>query len=67
MALSNESFCTSAIHAFLLILRNSAKFSMVSGIATVFMFIAKVCISVTTTWLGFILMSEMIPEGESFQ
>lgn len=65
MALSNTSFCVASVHAFLLILRNAAKFSMVSGIATVFMFIAKVCISVTTTWIGYLLMAEMIPEGET--
>lgn len=66
MALSNESFCIASVHAFLLMLKNAAKFSMVSGISTVFMFIAKVCISVTTTWLGFLLMGAMIPKGESF-
>lgn len=66
MALSNESFCTASLHAFLLILRNAAKFSMVSSISSVFMFIAKLCISISTTWLGFLLMDPLIPKGESF-
>lgn len=65
MALQNESFCTASVHAFLLILKNAAKFSMVSSISSVFMFIAKVAISVSTTWIGFILMGSMIPAGES--
>ena len=66
MALSNESFCMASVHAFLLILKNSAKFSMVSGIASVFMFIAKICISVLTTVIGYLLLKPMIPAGESF-
>jgi len=66
MALQNESFCSSAVHAFMLILKNAAKFSMVSSIASVFMFLGKVAIAVSTTWIGFLLMGSMIPEGESF-
>jgi len=55
-----------SVHAFLLILRNSAKFTMVSGIASVFMFLAKLCISVLTTVIGYLLLKPMIPQGESF-
>ena len=66
MAISNESFCMSSLHAFLLILKNTAKFSMVSSIGSVFMFIARCCIAVSTTAIGFVLMDPMIPEGESF-
>jgi len=65
MALSNESFCTASVHAFLLILKNSAKFSMVSGIASVFMFIAKICISVMTTVIGYLLLKPLVPFNES--
>lgn len=49
MALSCESFCTSALHSFILMLKNAAKFSFVDGIAEVFMFLAKALISLLTT------------------
>lgn len=65
LAISNESFCSSAIHAFLLMLKNSVKFSMVHGLADTFVFIAKCLISVTVTWISFILMGCMIDEYES--
>lgn len=63
MALSNESFCSSAINAFLLTLKNSVKFAMVDGMAGMFMLIGKACISVTTTFIGFILIKPMMPKG----
>lgn len=49
MAISGESFCTSALHSFLLILKNAAKFGFVNGIAAVFMFLAKFTIAILTT------------------
>lgn len=63
MALSNESFCSSAINAFLLTLKNSVKFAMVDGMAHIFMFIGKLCITALTTFLGFLLIKPMTPEG----
>jgi len=62
MALQNESFCTAALHAFILMIKNAAKFSMVSTIASVFMLIAKICIAVSTTWIGFLLLNPMLPK-----
>jgi len=56
MALQNESFCTASLHAFILMIKNAAKFSMVSSIGSVFMVIAKICISVSTTIIGFLLL-----------
>ena len=49
MAISSESFCSSALNAFILMLKNSAKFAFVEGFSDVFMFIAKICISVFST------------------
>jgi solute carrier family 44 (choline transporter-like protein), member 2/4/5 len=49
MAVSGDSFCQSALHSFLLILKNSAKFGFVNGIATVFMFLAKFTVAIATT------------------
>lgn len=56
MAISSESFCSSALNAFILILKNHAKFAFVEGFADVFMFIAKLCISVFTTVTTIFLM-----------
>jgi hypothetical protein len=64
LALSNESFCSSALHAFLLMLKNSVKFSMVHGLSDVFIFIAKCLISVTVTWISYLLMGCMLDEYE---
>lgn len=63
MALSSESFCMSAVNAFLLVLKNSVKFAMVDTMAGFFTLIAKLCISISTTAIGFALMGPMLPEG----
>ena len=49
MAISNENFCSSALNAFILVLKNAAKFSFVNAIGGVFMFIARICIAIMTT------------------
>ena len=59
MALSGESFCSSALNSFILILKNSAKFAFVEGIADIFMFLAKVFISTSTTGLYLLIMRAM--------
>ena len=59
MALTGESFCSSALNAFILILKNAAKFAFVEGIADVFMFLAKFFISTSTTALSWLLMGVM--------
>lgn len=59
MALSGESFCSSALNSFILILKNSAKFAFVEGIADVFMFLAKFFISTSTTALSWLIMGAM--------
>jgi choline transporter-like protein 2/4/5 len=48
MAISGESFCPSALHSFLLILKNAAKFAFVNGMASIFMFLAKFTIAIVT-------------------
>lgn len=52
MAISSESFCNSALNAFILMLKNAAKFAFVQTFSEVFMFIAKIAISVATTATG---------------
>lgn len=58
-AISSESFCPSALHAFLLILKNHAKFAFVEGIADAFMFLAKSFIAIFTTIAGYFLLEPM--------
>lgn len=58
-AISSESFCPSALHSFLLILKNHAKFAFVEGIADFFMFLAKTFIAVLTTMGGYLLLAPM--------
>lgn len=56
MACTSESFCSSAVHSFLLVLKNSVKFAMVDGIAAAFMFIIRCGISMGTTLVGWLLI-----------
>ena len=65
-ALSGESYCSSAINAFLLILKNSAKFGFVEGIASCFMFIAKFFISIMTTLVSFFLLKAMVEVSDPY-
>ena len=57
MAISSESFCSSALNAFILMLKNSAKFAFVEGFSDVFMFIAKICISVFSTVTSMLILT----------
>ncbi len=66
MALSGENFCSSALNSFILILKNSAKFAFVEGIADVFMFLAKFFISISTTMLSWLLMGLMVEYESPF-
>merc|ERR1712127_483387 len=59
-ALTGESFCSSALNSFFLILKNSAKFGFVEGIAGCFMFIVKFFISIMTTLVSFFVLQAMV-------
>jgi len=58
-ALSNESFCSSALNAFILVLKNAAKFSFVNAIGGTFMYIAKFVIAVVTTVICYFILGAM--------
>jgi len=60
-AIAGTPFCESAVNAFLLMLKNAAKFGFVNSIGGMFMFLAKACISLVTTGIGFGLMKVMLP------
>jgi len=55
-AISSESFCESAMHSFLLMLKNSAKFFFVEGLVTYLTFMAKVVIASCNTIVCYFLI-----------
>lgn len=61
-ALTGESFCSSAINSFVLILKNAAKFGFVEGIASCFMFIAKCFIAIATCLLSALIIQASTAE-----
>ena len=63
MAISGESFCSSALNAFILLLKNSAKFAFVEGFSEVFMFIAKFGIAVFSTVTSLIIMKYALADN----
>mmetsp|Transcript_7105 Transcript_7105/g.9321 ORF Transcript_7105/g.9321 Transcript_7105/m.9321 type:complete len:220 (+) Transcript_7105:1233-1892(+) len=61
-AISGESFCSSALHSFILMLKNAAKFSFVSGVSNIFMYLAKIAISFCTVATCWAIMNAMSNE-----
>ena len=59
LAISNENFCSSALNAFILVLKNAAKFSFVNAIGGAFMIIAKFCIAFGTTVICWFWIKEV--------
>lgn len=62
MVISSESFCSSALNSFILMLKNSAKFAFVESFADFFMFIAKLSISVFSTTTSLLILKLNYPE-----
>lgn len=56
IALTSENFCTSAMNGFILILKHSAKFVILSGIGNVFIVLGKMTIASITTLIAFIMI-----------
>lgn len=65
IAITSNSFCHSAIDAFIMMLKNSVKFGFVDGIADVFIFLAKFLITALTTFISKWLIKWWSPELES--
>ena len=59
LAISNENFCSSALNAFILVLKNAAKFAFVNAIGGAFMVIAKLCIAFGTTVICWFWIKEI--------
>lgn len=68
MAISGDSYCTSALNAFLLMTRYSVTFGMVHVLTDTFVFIVKVAITIGTIVIAFPLMStSLVPEAQVIQ
>ena len=52
MALSGESFCSSAIAAFTLALKNAATFLITNGVGGLIRFLGRITICVVNTFIG---------------
>ena len=59
LAISNENFCSSSLNAFILVLKNAAKFSFVNTIGSVFMVVAKLCIAFGTVIICWFWIKEV--------
>lgn len=59
IAITSNSFCSAAVDSFIMVLKNSAKFAFVDGIADVFMFLAKFLISSLTTFTSYWILKAM--------
>jgi hypothetical protein len=56
VALASQNFCTSAMNAFILILKHGDKFLAVSGLGNIFMFLGKMSIASLTTFIGYLIL-----------
>jgi len=56
IALTNRNFCSSAWFTFCLIIRNAARFSIVSGVGTILIFLGKALIMIMSGWIAYLIM-----------
>jgi len=56
IALTNNNFCSACWLTFWLIVRNCARFTMVSGIGWILMFIGKALIVIASGWISYIII-----------
>jgi len=63
MVISGEGFCSSALNSFILMLKNAAKFAFVQSFSEVFMFIAKICITVLTVVASVLIIMATLPQN----
>lgn len=56
IALTNKNFCSAAWATFCLIVRNFARFSIISGIGTILMFIGKAVIVISSAWISYLII-----------
>jgi choline transporter-like protein 2/4/5 len=56
IALTNKSFCPAALSTFFLIVRNAARFSIISGIGAILMFVGKALIIILSGWISYLIL-----------
>ncbi len=56
MALTSSNFCMSAWNTFWLIVRNAGRFSVISGIGFLLMFIGKATITILSGWIAYLII-----------
>ena len=56
MALTSKSFCESAWLTFWLIVRNAGRFTMVSGIGFILMFVGKATVIILSGWIAYLII-----------
>lgn len=59
IALTGKNFCESARDAFFLMLRNTARFSIVAGLGELFILIGKAFIVAVTSFIGYIIITRV--------
>jgi solute carrier family 44 (choline transporter-like protein), member 2/4/5 len=63
MALTGDSFCSSAMNAFVLALKNAGTFAITNGAGALLEILGKLCISVANTGICYLIL-EYNPEFE---
>lgn len=58
MAMTSESFCAASEDAFHLLLRNALRFGTVHGLASVFMLLGQLVVSVGATFIGYLIITK---------
>lgn len=56
IALTGENFCTSAMQAFVLALKNAATFVITNGVGTLLHLLGKACICIGNVFLGYLII-----------
>lgn len=66
IALTSDNFCTAVWHAFFLIVRNAGRYSMVSSLGAVLMFIGKAAIIVLSAFIAYVIIMNSSLEDEVY-
>lgn len=56
IALTNKNFCSAAWATFCLIVRNAARFSIITGIGAILMFVGKALIILLSGWIAYLIL-----------
>jgi choline transporter-like protein 2/4/5 len=56
IALTNKNFCSAAWSTFCLIVRNCARFSIITSIGSILMFVGKALIMLMSGWIAYLIL-----------